>query len=497
MAIIEVRPTGVNRGATVALHRAMCRRHLEGLQARGVAVKKKMNELKDDLFEKIAFNDLGDKSAKDLKDLETRSDVVSTSLHNPDEFWAETFGVEMKGDAGYEKRCAAPAREVANIRAEQGFLKQHQQLERLLSSGLQARQLAVALDVFTRSLDPATDTTQVGVHYLHEPYRYFRLAGQLAKHLQSIEIPKGFRTYTAPILDDSRYLLTSANTTDAYTVNTSEDPTNSSVTWTPKKLQAVTFWNGEFQEDALYDVDTALKASMLRGFHVAHELALLNGDTTNTSGANINASGGSLTLGTKDPRLAFNGLRGILYRGTHNGKSADTFATGAIDGGGNAAILTDVYDAVKLLGKYAGNPADVVVVCSTQTWFNLRNDQRGSNFGQDVINADIWGMNWVKMANSRGTHAATSNVPTDSLSVLEGCGVNLNASGVFDNVTKTQSFLTLFNRYNYLEAWKRQLAIQVVDLNLGDQKAITSSARMDFQEIIINEPSLSGAFNLI
>jgi len=484
----------VDKGATVALHRAMARKHMDRLKGMGVQVKKDVSEISDDYFEARACNDLSDKSSKVVtKDVETRS--VSTSLYNDEQQVAELFGIDH---TSYETRVAKPHREAFQLRGAAMLDKRDVEIRRMVNNGFNARQVAIAMDIYEqRALDPATDTGQVGIDYLHEPYRQLRLAGQLAPAMQSVDIPAGYRQYTAPNLNDARFVLEPVNTTDAYTVNTSEDPANGSQTWTPVKFQAVIFWNDEFQEDALYNVEAALRGSIVRGAAIALDAALLNGDTTNTSGANINASGGSLTLGTLDPRVAFNGLRGLFYRGTHGGKSADTF-TGGISGGGNAATLTDAYDVLKGMGKYASpsQQMNLCGVCSTQTYWNLRDDSRGSNFGQDTINADVFDLDWKVLANSTATHTASSNVPTDDLGVFEGCPVNLTTAGVYDNSTKTESTFLIFNKVNFLLAWKRQLQIRVVELGLGEQRAITAGFRCDFDEIIANETAIEVAYSV-
>jgi len=487
----------VDSDATICLHRAMARGRLKRLENAGVKIDwRKFADVKSDTWMKFATRDLSSMSKEQVKDLETRGTEVSSCLDTlHDEAAAELFGVDF---ASYQTRCAKPAEELQKRRMESSFDEAKKANRHLLDGAQSALQRAVMRDVLNqRALDSATDTSLTGINYLHEPFRELRTSGELLKRIPQMVIPAGFKTYTVPVVGDARVLKAAALTTDAYTVNSSEDPTSSTQTWNPVTAQGTIFWNDEFDDDSLFPVEAALRESMVRGATIALEAALINGDTTNTAAANINALYGTATLGTKDPRLLFNGFRGIYYRGTHGGKSANTF-TGGISGGSNAATLTDVYDTLKGMGKYAvkAQYPNLVGVSPTQVYKNLRNDARGSNFGQDIIRDDIFGFDWIETNNGTATAAAGSNIPTDTLDKFEGVPVNLNTAGVYDNSTKTESTFFIFNASNYLLAWKKQMQIYVIDLRLGGQKAITSVFRCVMEPILVNQTDLNVCFDV-
>lgn len=484
----------MNYGLTEKVHRILAGAHLARLNRLGIKTKR-IEDIPADLLLNRASRDLGDLTSEEQCQAEKRGDSPSASLDLKSEFLDDAFGIDGKE---MQSRIA-PLREAMSRRREEISKKPESHwLEDFSTAGLSGRQIAVAMQVKQqRALDPATDTGLVGNDYLHEPYRELRLAGMLQDKFMSIDIPAGFRSFIASNLNDARFLKTAANTTDAYTVNTSEDPTSGSQTWTPVKLMAVIFWNGEFEDDSLFPAEAALRGSLQRGLGLAMDNALLNGDTTNTAGANISASGGSLTLGTKDPRLLWNGLRGDFYRGTHGGKSADTF-TGGIDGGGDATTCADLYSAMQDCGKYAvpQQASNLFLVSSAQSYWNVRSDALGK-YQADILNRDIFGLNWLVMGNGTATHASTSNVPTDALGLWDGCPTNLTAAGVYDNTTKTKATAVLFNRSNFLIAWKRSYQVKVVDLDLGDQKAIVATLRCDFKPIIASETAQTVLFNIL
>ena len=489
----------VNPGMTAGLHRKIAGQFLRKLEGMGVSIKRKLHEVKDEYFLRRAMTDQTDSlPAKELKEFERRDDAETCCFHESEgqrAHCADVFGIDLKE---FEAKVGAPQRESFARRAVENYGNLDQKRRKMLDAGMHAHQVAVALDIeLRRALDPGTDTTQVGVDYLMDAYYPMRNSGKMAPLFPSIDIPQGYKTYQIPILEDCRFVKQAANTTDAFTVNTSEDPANTSRVWTPVKAQATTFWNQEFQEDALYNVVNALTARMKTGADIAMDMVDLRGDTNNTSAANINASGGSLTLGTKDVRLLYNGLLGTFYRGTHGGKSADTF-TGGIDGGGNAATIDDVYNLFKDLGKYGipDEKGSVKLVVPAQVYWSLRDSARAV-YGQNIILEDIFKDQIVVMSNSQATHAASSNVPTDALGVMEGYPINLNAAGVFDNATMTLSGAVAFNVKNFLKAWKRHLQLVVVDLNLGEQHAITAGFRCHMQEIVVNDPAITVLYNAL
>lgn len=481
-------------GPTIALHKAMHRRHAERLNARGLTCR--AAPLTDQEAYDRAFSEPAERGPRVQIAEELKPDHIGPALYQSREYQLDRMGIKKEEWSAFEMRAMGdPSGRAAQVQVERA-----DRFARMLRLGLNPVQLAVAMQCWEqRALDPATDTGQIGIDYLHDVYRVLRLSGQLQGAVQNFDIPAGYRQWTAPNINDAQFILQAAATADTISVNTAVDPTNGSQTWTPVKFQSIIFYNGEFNEDALYEVEPVLRASFIRGAGLLTDMVLLNGDTTNGAGANINANGGSLTLGTKDPRVAANGLRGVFFRGTHGGKSADTF-TGGISGGGDATTLADFYAAKSGLSKY-GSPMqkeNLHCVMPLQSWNHLRSDARGSNFGQELIKDDVWeGCHWMQLANSSITHAATSNVQDYAQYVNEGCPINLTNAGVYDNTTKTLATWVLYNKLNYLMAWKRHLAIRVVELPSTDQYFISATVRFDFKEIIANEPSLTVAYNIL
>lgn len=508
-----------DEGLTIAVNRILAGGHLARLNEAGVPTKR-AEALSDEYLYKRATNDYDEKAdqmlAKDpkanidhLMAAQARGEEASSSLDYKPEMVEEAFGFDRKVfQARSGEILAAQKRHTESIQelrkgVRDWQLKRPDWVMHVNMTGLDSRQRAVvrrAQQQFVqqeRAMDPATDTGLIGTDYMHEPMRELLSVEDLMGLFIPITIPGGYRSFVASNLADGRILKTAATTSDAYGFNTAEDPTSGSTTWTPVKLMGIIPWNGEFEDDSLFGAEQALRQSMQRGLLLALFQAILFGDTTNSAGANINASGGSLALGTKDPRLCWNGIAGDFYRGTHGGKSADTF-TGGINGGGDAMTVTDVYDMLKDCGKFAlpQQASNLHLACSAQSYWNVRTDAL-TKYQWDILNKDVFGLNWNVSGNGAPTHAATSNVPTDALNLWDGVPTNRNASGVFDNVTATKAIAVLWNALNYGLAVKRVASVKVVNIDPVDLKAICLTMRLDFKPIIANLAASTVGYNIL
>ena len=486
----------VNLGATIVLHRgfhvAKCRR----LERMGIKVKRNPREIPDEWFwSRIQEPRERDASVMIEEEL-SPTNFGASSLYKRSEEFFDIYGIDEKE---WQVRVAKPQQDAFERRSAEAYERGRSLYQQLCMEGLPARQLATALLCYElRALDPATDTNFIGTDYLHDWFRVLRLSGQLLPFFDSFDIPAGFREYVLPSVDDPQFVFQGASTSDTLDVNTAVKPTAAQTKMTPVKFQATTFWNGEFNEDSLADAELMLRAGMIRAMGLLGDAILLNGDTTNTAGANINASGGTLTLGTKDPRVAIKGQRGIYYRGTHGGKAADTF-TGGTNGGGDASTLADFFATKALMGKYAAMSQypNLAWIGSVQSRTKIADDARGSNFGQGIIDKEVWAMKFLELDNSTVTHASTSNVQNYAQWLKEGCPVNLTTAGVYDDTTKTKSTWVITNKRNFVTAWKRHLKLVVLELPLDDKFAISATTRFDHKEIIANEPALAVAFNVL
>lgn len=342
----------------------------------------------------------------------------------------------------------------------------------------------------TRGLDGGTDTALVGTDYLHEFARDLRLSGRLqGLFSRHIDIPQGYSSLVVPIIGDAQFLKQGALTTDTYAVNTAVDPTSTTVTLTPVKMQTVIFVSGELTEESLAPIIEALTLSIQRGFGVALDHVLISGDTVTTT-ANINAygsDGGIAALGSYDPRLMFDGFRAMDWKST-TGKSAATFS--GIDCGSNIATIDDVVGTLGVMGKYADDPAKVLTIMPIQVEKDILLDSKARpDTYSAIINAQtgrlvtVGGSKVVAVGNSTIVDDSSSNVPTYATWMTDGYPVNLNASGVYDAATATQTGFVCVREDVIAFGWKRQLEIKVIDLPLSDQKAITATVRVVAKQI--------------
>lgn len=351
-----------------------------------------------------------------------------------------------------------------------------------------------------RGIDDSNVSGLIGVDYLHDYYRDLRLAGKMTPLFsRQVDIPAGYATHTYPIIGDMQPFLTGALTTDAFSVNSAANPTATSLTLTPKKLQAVTFVSGELNEDSLAPIIPALQESGIRGFNVAMDHCIISGDTLTTT-ANINGYAHT-ALGSLDPRLAFDGLRAINYKGTLNGGSAGVFK--GVDGSGSAASLNNVLSALAALGKYGDDPSKVFTVMPTSVEKALMEDTKARPdtywallTAQDGKLQTVGGSRVITVGNSLIDDTSSNNIPTYATFLNEGYPVNLDAYGRYSGTGNTKTGFICFREDNFVIGWKRHIQWRVVELPLGDQFAVTMSIRFVLNYIIANQ-AVSVGFDVV
>jgi HK97 family phage major capsid protein len=224
--------------------------------------------------------------------------------------------------------------------------------------------------------------------------------------------------------------------------------TTAGLTFTAIKLAARILCSDEITEDSIVAILPILKNDLAKGLAEGLEDVIINGDTTSTHQD-------SDVTNAKDRRKAFKGLRKLTATGAKYDAGAFTAA--------------DVRQVRGLMGKYAVNPADCVIVTSIamylKSFLSFTEVATVDKFGEQAT--------WLK-----GYLTALDGMP---LIVSEKVRQDLNASGVYDGVTTTKSIFAIVNKSCYLIGNRRLVTIKQASDIETDQEILVITQRLDFQ----------------
>lgn len=229
------------------------------------------------------------------------------------------------------------------------------------------------------------------------------------------------------------------------------NPTTAAITLTAKVMKAEIDWSDELEEDAVFAVGPELRQEMIYALARGIDNVLINGDTSAT-----HFDTGYTVAATDVRRIAY----GLRYYGVATGVSdLSTFTSANL----NAAQA--------LMGKYGVNTEDLVWVVSPKMWSKLK------------------ALDEIETVSNYGAIAA---ILTGQVAVLYGVpvivsdliGENLNAAGVYDNVTKTYTGGLLFNRKCFKLGIRRGVTVEKDrDIKAGTTYLV-GTQRFDFQPCI-------------
>lgn len=235
------------------------------------------------------------------------------------------------------------------------------------------------------------------------------------------------------------------------TATTASDPGSAKIVLDAKKLMAQVDFSYELDEDAAIAILPALQTLLGEAAADALEAAILNGDTTAThQDSDIHAVENAA-------QKAFKGLRKYALAVTALKKD---LSTGGITDANLRAMK-------KVMAKYGISPEDLILVCGTQ--------------GQN----DLEGMSEVSTVDKLGN---TATIITGRLPKWRGvpivtsaaCREDLNASGVYDNVTKDKGSILLFNRREFMLGRRREFTVEVDRDITKQQHTVVASFRRAF-----------------
>jgi HK97 family phage major capsid protein len=244
-------------------------------------------------------------------------------------------------------------------------------------------------------------------------------------------------------------------------------PASRKVTLTAKKFAGEALVSKEAEEDLIIPMLPFMQEELVDYMAADIEDAITNGDTAGTMDTG---------WASDDPRKNFDGLR----------KNAQ--AAQKIDGAGATLSVALLRGNRKAMGKYGVSPDRLAHVLSINAFIEILSDTA-------LLTLEKYGPQATVLTGELGK---VDNIP---VLVSEYVRVDLNASGVFDNVTKTKTEAITVYRNGWFQGERRGLTVQVLRELYAeyDQDAILVSLRRAFTPRfpVASEPIVALTYNLI
>lgn len=295
---------------------------------------------------------------------------------------------------------------------------------------------------------------------------------RISSQFRVIQMPSN--PYTAPVLtSDTEAKLIGETTTVVSPADTTneETPGTSKVTWTAKKARGRIQISEEFNEDSVRPMVPLMEEVVVRSIARARDNAALNGDTTATH------QDSDVTAATEF-RKAFKGLR------KHTLAAAKKDYTDYTSG--TTQILLALRDARASMGKYGEWSDDLALFSSLKVILSL-----------------MLAIDQVQTLEKLGPQAV---IKTGQLAMVDGMAViptefsrdDLNATGVYDNTTKTKAILTIANTQAYVWGEKGSVRIGSEFYLMHQVFQIVAWHRFDFEPLYdaTAEPMTSQVVNI-
>ena len=298
-----------------------------------------------------------------------------------------------------------------------------------------------------------------------------RLALRVSALFPSITMPAGAGSFDVPVQGARRdaYLVGEATADSGNTAYPAGTPPTSKVTFTAIKHALRILFSDELEEDSAIAIMPLVRSELVYALANAEENSVINGDITGTH------MDSNVTVAT-DIQKSFSGLRKLS-----GGSSGDA----AVDIG--TLSLANLRSIRQGMGKFGTNPADLAWVVGLSGYIQLL----GLN---EVVTVDKFG---PQATVSNGTLGFLDGIP---IVVSEHIKQDLNATGVYDNTTKTKTVMLLAHKASFYKAEKPGgLKVESDrDINIG-QNIMVASRRFDFKEVIADgadEANVGLGYNL-
>jgi len=304
-----------------------------------------------------------------------------------------------------------------------------------------------AMDVDTSGEGGTWVPTGIGAN-LHEKVR---AAGKVAALFTRIQIPTN--PWKMPIegADATAYRVAEP-TSDTENKPTASTPGTVAATFDAEIFGGRVLFSKSLDADSALAILPFVSNKLARSFMIAEEKAVLDGDTDGThQDSDVGAS-------TTDARTAWDGLRKRAL--------AETVATATSISAANLATVR------KAMGKWGVNPADLAFIIGVSNYHGLLADT-------NLLTVDKMGPNATIL---NGMVGSVHGVP---VIVSEYVREDLNASGVYDGITTTKTYMLCVNRNEWAFGDRMALDVQVDDSVYREtfQRVVVAFQREDFQSI--------------
>lgn len=208
-------------------------------------------------------------------------------------------------------------------------------------------------------------------------------------------------------------------------------PGTRKITLTAGKFAATMLVSKELEEDSLIPVLPFMQQEIVDFLAADIEDCILNGDGT---GGHQDSD----VTDADDPRRVFDGLRlmGLAQAGTRSDVSS-----------ASALTVAHLRAARAKMGKYGLDLANLASIVGISSFYDLLDDS-------NVVTVDKFGAGATVLTGQLG---AVDGVP---LVVSEYVRNNLNASGVYDGATTTETFAAVVHRLGFINGIRREMTMQ-------------------------------------
>lgn len=305
-----------------------------------------------------------------------------------------------------------------------------------------------ALDVDTAGEGSEWVPTGIGSQ-LHEKVR---AAGKVGPLFARVDMPTNPWKWPIEGADATAYRVAEP-TSDSASKVTASTPGSGAATFDAEIMGGRTLFSRSVEADSIIAILPFVQNKLARAFVDAEEKAIIDGDSDGTHQD-------SDVSGSTDMRTAWDGLRKKgLAQTSHDG--------------GSVTITLALFRALRAkMGKYGLNPSDLAAICSVGVYY------------------DLLGLDEVKTVDKYGPQATVLN---GELAKLDGIPIvvsehfreDLNATGVHDGVTTTQTGLAMVNRGEWAIGQRMALDVEVDDSIYREsfQRVVVAFMREDFQHI--------------
>lgn len=309
------------------------------------------------------------------------------------------------------------------------------------------QQVLRAMDVDTSAEGTEWVPTGIGSSF-HEKVRAM---GKVAPLFTRINLPTNPWKWPLEGADATAYRV-GEPTGDTESKMTASTPGTGAATFDAEIFGARALFSRSLDADSIIAIMPYQQMKLAKAHSIAEEQAILDGDTDGThQDSDVGAS-------TTDARTAWDGLRKKAL--------AQTVVTAT------TASVANLLAIRAGMGKWGVNPSDLVYIVGVSNYSDLIADT-------NLLTVDKYGSNATIL---NGEVAKVAGVP---VVVSEHVRENLNASGVYDGITQTKTFILCVNRNEWAIGQRMALDIEVDDSIYREtfQRVMVSFQRQDFQHI--------------